>query len=97
MKYLKLYEITDDYNDNTFYEIRGLDNNGDEYVPTYDPDDANYNPYDLREMVRLLSEKEKKDYVKNPNLYIVKVTETKVEQETIKKMIMEIEAEKFNL
>ena len=80
------------------YEIRGTDNNGDEYMPRHEEDDANYNPYDLKEMVKLLIKKRQNGYDHyHTGLYIVKVTTEKVPQETLEKIRLEIEAEKYNM
>jgi len=83
------------------YEIRGVDVNGDEYIPPVEDDDYNYNPYDLKEVVKLLIIKNKKQSThipsENPRLHIVKVTTEKVPQDKLEQIRIEIEGDKYNL
>ena len=78
----------------TYYKIMRTDRNGDaEEFSDFYFDYDNYNPFDLKEMVNMLIivEKEYK------GLFIKKVSEKIVDNETINKIRLEIEAKKYNL
>lgn len=53
-------EINEQINLDVIYEIKGINNLGEEINIIADGDDANYNPYDLKDMVKLLMKKNKK-------------------------------------
>ena len=79
---------------NITYEVRGNDA-GEEWFPPEDDNDANYNPFDLNEVVKLLIEKEK--LYGEYELYIVKVTTDILPDEEIERMKMQITGDKYNI
>ncbi len=88
MKYLKLYENLN-IDLNVYYQIKGTDTNGDIFEPV-GADDANYNPYDLSEIVKLMIK------MNRPNLHIVKISEEVVDDKTLNDVI-EYQIDKYNL
>jgi len=104
MKYLKTFESTIIDLD-VHYEIRYYDNElHDEVIvsgsdfelfsSSDDSDDVNYNPFDLKDMVKLLLKYENE---MSESLYIVKITRNEVTKKEIDDVKLEIEAEKYNL
>ena len=87
-------EINENFNFDIIYEIQGRDAIGDIYNPQSDKDDANYNPFDLKEMVKLLTKKTEQGV---PNLFIVKVTSERLPDEEIERIKIQIEGDKYNI
>jgi hypothetical protein len=81
-----------------YYEIINTDEKGQERVISIDDNKYNYNPYSLKESVNMLLIYRDK-YRNSPriNLSLRKVTRTKVDEEVIEKVKIEIEADKYNL
>lgn len=85
------------------YEIKGTDINGDDVDIIEEDDDANYNPYDLKDMVRLLIKKNKEyssrqiPSSKSLRLFLIKVTRERVPHETLEKIRLELTTDKYNL
>ena len=91
------YNINENISPDVFYQIKCIcSNSGDEFTPEVIDDDYNYNPYDIKEMVKLLIKK-RQSYSKNNKPFLVKVTTTKVPQNIIKNIEMELKAEKYNI
>ena len=80
---------------NITYEREGTDEHDDKFIPPQTYNDSNYNPFDIKDMVKLLLEKQK-IFTKN-NLYLVKMTKSVVSDETIKNTLIEMEGEKYNI
>ena len=91
---IKLFENFDKIDLDIYYELWTVDRNGDEEeYSSGDPNDQNYNMFDLTDAVRLFMKYESYDL----NLSIKKITKEYIDEETIERVKMEIETKKYNV
>jgi len=90
---IKLFENFDQVDLDIFYELWTFDKNGDEEEFHTLTEDSEYNMYDLTDMVKLFMKYEKYD----TNLFIKKITKEIIDNETIEKIKLSIEAKKYNI
>ena len=92
---MRIKRFNENINLDTTYEIRYYDNElGDEIEIVENDEDANYNPFDIKDMVKLLMIRQEEH---SEELYLVKVHKEKVGDQIINKIKLELEAEKYNL
>jgi len=89
---MQIKKFNESFGDLPYYEVKKVNNFGEEIIFDEIEDHANYDPFDLDEAVKLYMQ-----YEGHGNFIIKKITEKVIDKKIIEKIKLKLDSEKYNL